>query len=161
MAATVRNAGLTTVKIKFPSGSIETLGYTRNGAEVGEEAHYEDVHGDENGGDAGPPIDIQYLGAIARIRLDCTKFDIAVINKIRARLDSATLGTPGTAGTFMFGGAKDFRLILDCTTDPRNFPRVICREEISSNLGTKYQAWSLTLEAHKNGSGVLWDTTTT
>ena len=159
MAAAVRNAGLCTVKVQFPGDSIETLGYTRNGAEVSEHAYHEDVAGDQNGGDAGPPIDVQYLGATAHIRLDMTKVDIAVMAKIRARLDGATFGTPSTPGTFMFSGTKDFRLILDSPNDPRNFPRVIARNEISSNNGTKYQSWSLELEAHKNDSGVLENTT--
>lgn len=160
MSVAVRNAGLTTVKVQFSGGSLETLGYTRNGAEVGEHAYYEDVHGDENGGDSGPPIDIQYLGQIAIIRIDCTKFEIAVINKIRARLKSGTVGTPGTPGTFMFADDKSFRFLLDNTNDPRNFTRCICRDEIGSNTGTKYQSWSLVIEAHKDGSGVLWNTTT-
>lgn len=161
MATAVSNAGLCTIKILIPGGSLETLGYTRNGAEPTEEAFFIDVPGDENGGDEGPPIEIQYMGQIARIRVELTKFDVAVLAKVRKRIHTATLGTPATAGTLMFAGTKDFRLLLHSPNDPRNFPRVICRGAIESNNGTKWQSWSMEFEAHKDANGVLENTTTT
>ncbi len=160
MAAAVRNAGLCTVKVQMPSGSIEILGYTRDGAEPTEETHMVEVPGDENGGDEGPPIEIQHLGDRARIRLEFTKIDKTVLDKVRNRVPGGTFGTPATPGTLMFAAGKDFRLILHSPNEPRNFPRCICRSAIESNNGTKWQRWSLEIEAFKNDSGVLENTTT-
>ena len=63
MPPQIQVAGLAPIKVDG-----ELLGYTRNGADTTKEAYWLDVPGDENGGDDGPPIDVQYLGEIARVR---------------------------------------------------------------------------------------------
>lgn len=164
MAATVHVAGACEIKVKFPtaiSGALTSLGYTRNMADVTKEAFWLDVPGDENGGDDGPPIEIIYLGEIARIRLELTKWDDTPANAIRARIDAATAGTPTTPGTMAFSATKAFRVLLNSANDPRNFPRVIPRSSIEIGRGTKYSSLILELEAHKDSSGVLYNALTT
>lgn len=160
MAATVRKAGLCPIKIQLPSGALELVGYTRGGADVTENGYYTEVPGDENGGDEGPPIEIQYFGETALIRIELTKQDMTVLNKVRTRTVGGTLGTPGASGTLMFADGHAFRLLLHAPNDPRNFPRTICRGAIESNVGTKWQGWTLEFEAFKDASGILFDATT-
>jgi len=139
---------------------LEDLGYTGQGADVQNQGFFLDVPGDENGGDAGPPIDIQYMGEIARIRLELTKWDSAIAAKIQTRLLAGTAGTPGTAGTLMFSGSKTVRVLLSTTSGPMNFPRCFLRNPWEINKGTKYSRLVLEFEAHKDGSGILYNAVT-
>jgi hypothetical protein len=132
MAAIVQAYGLATIKVDCGAG-LETLGYTRNGAEENYEAFWIDVPGDQHGGDQGPPIEVQYLGEIARIRLEMTKYDEAVLDKVKARLRSGTAGTVGTPGTLMFAGSKYIRVLIHSVSEPRNFPIAIVRSALAHN----------------------------
>lgn len=142
-------------------GGLQTLGFTRNFAEVTKEAYWVDVPGDENGGDDGPPIDVIYLGETGRVRLELTKFDEAVANIVRARLQGATAGIPDTPGTLMFQDGKTLRVLLNSPNLPLNFPRAFCRDPIEIGKGTKFSSLILQFEAHKNAAGLLYDATTT
>lgn len=164
MAAQVNNAGAVTVKIDDGQGSgLQTLGYTRNGADTTKEAHWLDVPGDQNGGDDGPPIDIQYMGETVRVRLELTKWDGTVASIVSARVAGATDGTPATPGTLMFTQTKEMRLVLDgngvVANMDINFPRAIPRQAIEVNRGTKYATLVCEFECHKNASGVLHNQT--
>lgn len=160
MAAAVKVAGLSTIKVGTGvGGALETLGYTRAGGEVRSQAFYIDVPGDENGGDQGPPIEIQYLGEIARIRLELTKWDTTVGQSIRSRLLGGTEGTPGSAGTLMFSESKTVRVLISNANAPMNFPRCFLRGEWEINLGTKYSTLVLEFEAHKDANGILYNAT--
>lgn len=158
MAATPQVFGPAVIKV---GAALDTLGYTRQSAEIRSQAFFVDVPGDENGGDQGPPIDVQYLGEICRIRLELTKWDEAVADDVRSRLLGGTEGQPGTPGTFMFQGAKTIRVLVHSTTGPMNFPRCFLRNEWEINKGAHYSTLVLEFEAHKDGSGVLYDDTTT
>jgi len=161
MAVAVQVPGLATIKVGTGAESaLETLGYTRDGANIRPKAYYQDVPGDENGGDQGPPIDVQILGETATVRLELTKFDETVAAKVRARCASGTEGTPSTAGTLMFGDSKTIRVLVHTVTLPMNFTRCFLRNDIELNKGTKYTTLVLEFEAHKDGSGVLYNSTT-
>jgi hypothetical protein len=162
MASTPQSFG--PAKISTGTGTsqaLEELGYTRQGADIRDQAFFLDVPGDENGGDQGPPIDIQYLGEIAIIRLELTKWDETVAAKVRSRLASGTEGQPGTAGTFMFQDSKTIRVLVEPTTGPMNFPRAFLRREWEINKGTRYSTLVLEFEAHKDASGDVYNSTTT
>ena len=159
MAAAVLVAGATAVSVGTgAAAALEALGYTRNGVIVRKDAFWLNVPGDENGGDDGPPIEIQYLGEIAIVRLELTKFDTAIIAKLAARLRGGTEGTPGTVGQLIFSGSKDYRLLLNNTNDVINFPRAIPRGAYEKNRASKYTTAILEFECHKDGSGVLHNT---
>jgi hypothetical protein len=162
MAITVNVAGPAEVKVGTGSaGALESLGYTRQGADVRNQGFFIDVPGDQHGGDQGPPIEVQYLGEIARIRLELTKWDDAIAAKVRTRLLAGTEGTPGTAGTLMFGDSKTVRVLLNTTTGKMNFPRCFIRGEWEMNKGTKYSTLVLEFEAHKDGSNILYNAVAT
>lgn len=155
MAVIVQSLGACLVRIDAGSG-LETLGYTDNGTELEHQPFYEDVPGDENGGDAGPPIDISYFGQISLIRGTLTKFDQAVIQKLEAFLSGATAGTPGTPGTLMFADSKTIRVLLQTTSEPRNFTRCVVRR-LQSVRGSRATRYVFEFAAYKNDSGVLWN----
>jgi hypothetical protein len=139
------------------SGSLENLGYTEAGVDITEQEFTYDVQGDENGGDQGPPVDIQSMGLIHIIRIHLTKWDDATAAKIRARNASASEGTPVTSGTLKFQGGKDYRVLLDCFV-PRNYTRVVFREPIELNKGTKHRKLLLVGTAYKDGNGGIFNT---
>lgn len=164
MPIQVNVAGLTLIKVGTGGGgTLEDLGYTRNGAETTKEAFWLDVPGDENGGDEGPPVEIQFLGEIARVRLELTKYDPLILEKVAARVAGITAGTVSASdvGVLMFNASKSIRLALANSNMPRNFPRAIPRGAIELNRGTKFSTALLEFECHKNGSGVLYNTSLT
>lgn len=142
------------------AGALEDLGFSINGVQIIETVFESDVPGDQNGGEEGPPIDIQYFGQIDRIRMELSKYDEAVADKIRARLLGGTAGVIGTAGTLIAGSSVFYRLLIEPTTTPRNYVAAIPREPIEVNRGTKYSRLILEWECH-GFSGTLWNLVTT
>lgn len=172
MAEQIQIAGLVTIKVDTgTSHALETLGYSVNGVEIEENIFTLDVPGDEHGGDAGPPIDIQYLGEVDTVRIESTKFDLAVVNKLRARLWNAGFTAPAAGqvlgadmGSLYFAGAKYFRLVLDAANSgyDRDYIRVVPREPITENRGVKHSILRMTLTCYRDpspGAGVarVWD----
>lgn len=141
------------------AGALEDLGYTRNQVEVEEETFYYNVPGDQNGGDDGPPIEIQFLGQIHRVRLDLSKYDAAVVEKLRSGVRGTTGGTIGTVGTLMAASSSGFRVLISPTSRPRNYLFGIPRIPIFEGKGTKWSPFSITFECHAV-SGTMFNTTT-
>ncbi len=176
MAITVHTAGVTTVMIKavYAATAPIELGQTRNYAEVTKEAFFLDVPGDANGGDDGPPIEIQYLGEIARIRVELTKWNTTAADLVRARVTGAIAGklqgTLNVVGVKMFdqrdnpdAGNPDprtIRILLSNANDNRNFNRCIPRMPIEIGRGTKYSTLICEFEAHKDVNGILYNADT-
>lgn len=162
MTATVHNHGKATIKVDTgSSNALEILGYTRNGVDVYDEGFWIDVPGDENGGDQGDPIDIQYLGEMARVRIELTKIDTAVLAKVMKRRNAAakTAGTVDTPGRFVFLNSEFFRLVIDSPTDPRNFLRAIPRAPTQKNMGVRFTMKTIEFDCYKNDSGVIYNAT--
>lgn len=159
MAIAPQNAGVSTVNVKYTGDPTPApLGRTRNYVEITKEAFFLDVPGDRFGGDDGPPIEVQYLGEIARVRMELTEYDDTVADKIRARLRAGTAGVPGTPGGFMFAADLGLRLTIKNANDPRNFNRAFPRMPIEIGRGTKYSTLILEFECHEDGNGTLYDT---
>lgn len=162
MALEIKVDGPALIKVGTgASGALEQLGYTENGTDVEFRGYHGDVPGDEHGGDQGPPIDVQYFGEIVIVRLTFTKFDVAIANKVSARVRGATFGTPATPGTLMFDSDNCFRLLIQPTRDPLNFLRAFSRGSITTNKGTKFSRYTMEFECHKDGTGKLFDGVTT
>lgn len=166
MAIAVQVGGKITVKVNYGEG-LKDLGYTRNGVQYTEEGFYADVPGDENGGDEGPPVEVQFFGEVHRIRCELTKYDQAVAAKVAAKVAGGNGGTPGAPGTLFFAGEKTMRVV--CTGTPpagashtRNYSYCIPRMPIELNAGTKFSTLVVEFEAHKPpGQTVLYNTTAT
>jgi hypothetical protein len=162
MAEIINVAGACLVKVGTNAGALETLGYTRDGAQITFEPYKVGVKTDDNGGENGPDTDVQYMGETARIRLEMTKWDEAIADKLRVRLLGGTVGTVGAPGTLLIAGSKFTRLCLITTTRPLNFPICMFLEPHEINKGTKYSTWVQEAIAYKNLSdGVLFNSTTT
>lgn len=161
MAAAIQVAGLATIKVATPaSGTLDTLGYSENGVEFSEHVMTLDVRGDENGGDAGPPIDIQYMGEFHIVRMLMTKYDETIIDKIRSGIAGGTAGTPGTAGSLYLGGAVGWRLLIHSVNLPRNYLHAIFDQPKELNKGTKHSKALIVARCFKNASGLLYNATT-
>lgn len=156
-----------TVKVDTgTSNALETLsaGGLRNGSELEFIPFTLPIHTDDHGGDEGPPSEEQFLGEICRIRLIFNRWDAAIEAKILQRIyGSVTAGTPPAPGTLMFPNA--FRLLIQTTNRPYNFPLTVFKDPHQINVGTKHSALVLTGTAYEgdatNGvNGVLYNTTT-
>jgi len=154
MALAIQVDGLAAISVDTGiANAMEVLGYTRNGAEITLEDFWLDVPGDEHGGDDGPPIDVQELGEIARVRLELTKYDTLVADKIKARLLGGTAGVKQTSGKLVFANSYSYRLLVNSATQrPYNFLVAIPRMPWEENKGTKFSTLIFEFECHKTNA---------
>jgi hypothetical protein len=154
--------------IKVGTGAVsalEQLGFSINGVTIQEQTFMANVPGDQNGGDEGPPIDIQYFGDIHRVTTEMSKWDNAVVDKIRARLNALGVVAAGVSptqvvGSLIAGGSFGYRLLLEPVSRPRNYILAIPREPIEINKGTKFSRLVIQWECHAS-AGTLYNATTT
>lgn len=153
--------GAAFLKIDANQGSgLEQLGYSEDGVRIRRELFRLPVHGDQNGGLDGPPIDIQQLGAIYHVEMTLTSFDWAVLTKLENGVAGGTAGTEGTVGTLLFSESnKIFRFLVHTTNRPLNFLRAVV-EDLDWNKGTKHNKVLLTMACYKNASNLYYNTTT-
>lgn len=136
--------------------ALTELGRTRNGVTVSYEHFWYDVPGDEFGGDDGPPIDSQWLGSIARIRCEFTKYDRSLLFNVLGLFAGSTFGRMGAQntavkypGNLIFSTNAYLRVLLKPQIgDTRNFPRCIIRSPHEQNYATKYASPIVEFEAH-------------
>jgi hypothetical protein len=147
---------------------LEFLGLTRNQADVVHQPFFLNIPGDANGGDEGPPIDVQYMGEIALIRLELTSFDPDVAERVRARTQGGTPGyvctVGGTrigAGMLMMAGGYYTRVCCASAFAPKNFPIAIIRGANEIGMGTRFSTLVTEFEAHTHPTtGKLYDAVT-
>lgn len=161
MAVTVNVDGPATVKTGTGTAdALETLGLSINGIQIFEGAFFYDVPGDANGGDDGPPIALQFLGRIDRVRMELSSFDTAVADKVRRRLnDDGAVGDVATPGTILDATNNGFRLLILPTNRPINYLFAIPREPMEINKGTKFSHLVIEWECHAVAE-TLFNTTT-
>jgi len=162
MANQINKAGKSTVSIQLVGGSLETLGNAEDQIDYTDQAFNHEVPGDAHGGPAGPPIDVQFMGRIQRIRCTLSKFDTAVAAKVEARKTGGAQKNVADAdiGTLMIQSAKYMRVLVSNAGDARNYPICLVREAVEVGVGTKYSTFVCEFEAHRNQStGELWNTT--
>ena len=152
------------------SGTWYPLGFTRNGVDQTDEAFWLDVPGDEYGGDDGPPLDVQFLGAVVRLRCELTKWNVDNVNIIRARLNTpgALIGhgyinCSAIGELALQGDGEDsysFPLVIEpaCLNSGQVygayiFYRAIPRMPIEINHATKFSTVVCEFECHRVSSG--------
>jgi hypothetical protein len=157
-----------------PANALQLLGWTVNGCEINHENVWEDVPGDQGGGEGGIPIDVQMFGQIARIHLEMSKWDPAVQNLLEAsvnangtQLNMITAGKTVVPGTLNFQNFAFFRLLINPPQYPtmiRNYPLCLPREPHVVNIGTRWARLVTDWIAYPNlmqSPPLLWDNTTT
>ena len=173
--------GLASILVSLDGGTtFNLLGTTRDGVNISSDGFFNDVHNDENGGDAGPPVEVQYLGETHRVRVELTKYDPLVAAKLEDHYgNTGTVGQPAAAGTLLFAnsysGDQIFNAIgggvqvqiqtanaANAAGDiPANMVRTyttcLIRDAIEVNRGTKFSTFVLTFTAYKvSGSAAIW-----
>ncbi len=152
------------------SGSYVDLGTTRDGVGITSDGYFIEIKNDENGGEAGPPVEIQFLGETAKIRCELTKYDPTVAVTLEDHCYQGVSGTPGKpagAGTLMFassatynvglGGAVGIKISCTqlATALVRTYSRCVLHDAIEVNRGTKFSTFVITFTAYKDASGNL------
>lgn len=158
MALTVPVPGKATISIDGTAFAI-----TRNGIAYAERPFFSDVFSDTHGGDSGPPIDRQYLGMIADIRIICVEWDKALLSEILSNLQGGTGGSVpvGDIGALLIAASKYFQLSWACATD-NSFNRTFSRAVPSAEpkevpVGTKNSELVLAWEGWRNiSTGYVW-----
>lgn len=164
MALIVQKTGLVTHYTQAPGqNNLVATGYAMDMTRIREQPFWHDVPSDENGGPQGPPIDVQFLGAIVQIQIEMSRWDVAQVALLR-KYASATQGTisPNEVGTFMSNKAVALLCYAPTQPLPLYFPFCIVREPIEFGAGTKFSSVQLNFTAYKHPtSGVLYSQDTT
>lgn len=102
MGIKVHAMGPTSIFINTESATdntkFEMLGYSRDGIQVQEISKMLDVPGDQHGGQEGIPIDFQFMAEEHQLRGELTRYDMLVLDKLRARVRTADTFAEGSAG---------------------------------------------------------------
>lgn len=119
------------------------LGITEDSLQIREEVLTNPVYGDVNGGQAGQPIEEQYLGELHFVQFTLTSFNLAVH---RALLGRAQVAVPGTIpqaniGQFMMA-TRAIRLLINTpeVEDVRNYWCALPLQPIEYGVGTRAQS---------------------
>lgn len=165
MAEAVQVSGIASVWVNvgatLSSSSYTLLGYSQDGVRFRDEAFYTDVHGDEFGGQEGPPIEIQYLGKIQRVHLELTKYDDTVAAELGMRVRNATEDA-SHIGDLIFASSGYIPLKVVCGRLPQAAAKplviwknllTVFREPIEVNKGTKYSTLVLDATAYMPPTG--------
>lgn len=160
------NVGLIHVKIAYPFNStLVTLGIAHDQIQISEQKFWHEAHSDANGGQAGPPTEMQYLGEIHTVRMRLAAFTASSVNLLR-KLTNTTLGTIDQAqiGAFQLTSSS-CRLLLDTLSagDAMNYWCALPQPPMEIGVGTKYSEWDISFVCHRPPcghakAGILRDT---
>jgi hypothetical protein len=141
--------GATQVFIGLTSG-YSLLGWSINGVEIIEDVFMGDIPSDQNGGDLGPPVDIQYFGQIDRVRIEMSTFDPNVLDAIQPRMNGGTFGEITVPGTLIGAGGFGYGLAIVPYSGlrPRRYFLAIPRQPVQRNKGTRYTRPIVEFECH-------------
>jgi hypothetical protein len=148
MAIAVHVPGATPISVGTGSANaLQTLGYTVDGTQITAEKIWEDVPGDQGGGEGGIPIEFQMFGIIHRIHLELSKWDTAVLALLETAintngtLSTITAGKSPVPGSLVLANSAQFRLLINPPNEStliRNYPLALPREPQVFNAGTKW-----------------------
>lgn len=156
--------GAALIRIAAGSDSLADLGYSADGVRITHRGYWLDVPSDREGGEAGPPRDVQFMGVEADIYCELTEFDQTQADKIMALLPGYTLGTwaDSSIGTLVRTGSNlTYRVLVNSTTVPFNYPTCVIRDAYEINKGTRHARLIFTAKAYRwGGSGLMFNNTT-
>ena len=149
----IQVTGVVNVQYAIPhTGALVELGVATDSIQITERHYYHDIPGDMNGGQQGPPIDIQKLGEVHTINIRFSSWHLGNMQLLEKHFHT-TRGAvaQGEVGKLMFQSGQAIRLLLETIDieNIRNYWHCILREPKSFSIGTKYTEQSLTFEAHR------------
>lgn len=122
-------------------------GYSRDGCTVRIQPFWNDVKADYSGGEQGPPADTQFLGAIATVNCDLTKYELATVERLASTFDyGLTEGKVPLPGTLMRQEAKMKQLKLLGTKFTTTFETAFVRQATEFNAGVRAKFFRLSFE---------------
>jgi hypothetical protein len=159
---------LATIQLDPTNGtptSLLELGYSEDGFSISERPLTNDVHSDRNGGTSGEPIDVQFMGVVATIRMKLTDFDFTQLKRLKQWASKTVLndGQVPEPGVLLIADTEFFRLILQgskdtaaiaaggLTTDyqtPLNFQKCVLKDTVDYNVGSRVTAVELVMTAY-------------
>ena len=115
------------------NGAFVQVGWTRDGVMFTPEAYWAEIKSDDNGGEGGPPTELEYLGETSRIRCEMIKYDYSNTLILETRLNgkwgynnypevtgpgggfvaNGAVGQVGFPGTLVFANAFSFALAIN------------------------------------------------
>jgi len=156
-------AGRALISVSCPDtpSVLDILGYSEDGVKIAFTDYHKDIHGDQNGGQAGPAVDVLCCGRQAVITIDLIDYTKAVLVRVlKAKNSAGTTGVPESAGLLLLAGSKYVRVCINAANDPFNFPYCELLDGTEFNVGTNETVYRLTFRAHVPSiNGALWNTT--
>ena len=134
------------------SNGCMSLGTATDSIQITERGYYHDVPGDLNGGQQGPPIDIQKLGEVHTVNIRMSSWNQTSVQLLEQWYHSHRgIVEQDEVGQLMFNSRVSARLLLETSDllDTRNYWNAIMREPKSFSIGSKYTEQSLTFECHR------------
>jgi len=165
------------IKVNLRDGNgLVTLGYSADGVQISERILYNDIHSDRYGGQAGPPIDRQFMGRMARIPVQLVEFNSDIFNLIRnfqfgTPAGISDVGTPLTADgksiQVVISGQKDLATLSAApatkTLSPLNYPNCFIDDPLdipigakNSIIGLEFTATQFTSDTTQGGDGLTF-----
>ncbi len=149
----VNVTGVVEIGIAIPhTGTVVSLGTSTDSIQITERGYYHDIPGDLNGGQQGPPIEIQKLGEVHTVNIRMSSWSKTYMQTVE-KWYHTTRGTieDDEVGQLMFASGVRARLLLNTRDldDTRNYWNAIMREPKSFSIGSKYTEQSLTFECHR------------
>jgi len=139
------------------------LGITVDGPDVSNRGHFEDVLADDGG--PAVPVDVQYFGEDAQIRLDIIRWDETQMRRLESRIAGKTVGQVRAVdiGTLMYRGLHNFKMRINATartglSAENTWIYNVCWAEdvIQFKPSTKVLRKSVIIRAIPDTSGVLY-----
>lgn len=119
------------------SGAFEYLGDTRGGARIAEQGFFDELKSDVSGGERGPAADYQFLGEQHTIELDLARYSNAVLAKVAARVNVATVTSGRTKGMLVGCAGGQFQVVLISSNFARKYTKVFVVQPIDmAPIGT-------------------------
>ena len=152
------------------AAALELLGYTEDGARIEITSFKGELKTDVGGRMA--PAELYEMGEIAWVRIKLTAYDSAILAKVRrggrsAEGDAGSIGR--LAGTNAAAGTAfdAFRLLIDCSSEPWNFPTACLRDRHNYRVSTEpyqpelsFYCWVFIPGSATSGSTDLYNRTT-
>lgn len=132
------------------------LGYTRNQVDISEDTQLLPVPGDENGGDAGDPIEFQVMTKTLHMRCEFTKWnkDGADILRKNGKVQTV-VGGVWTVGSLLYANGDSFAISVTSAVDSYFSVQAyncICQQPVEIGRGTRFSVLVCDIEAHMEPS---------